>query len=77
MAATLRPRKGKPLRTDRPFASAKVLDEAIRVAALHPTANMGGDLGFAIEVRPIEFLEQMQPLTDNRSFGSAAETNGV
>ncbi len=76
-AVTLRPRNGKPSRIDGPFAEAKEvigsffiieaddLDDAIRVAVLHPAANWGEHLGFAIEVRPIEFLEPMQPLTDN------------
>jgi hypothetical protein len=31
-----------------------------RAASLHPAANWGEHLGFAVEVRPIEFFEQLQ-----------------
>ncbi len=63
--ATIRPRDGKPLVTDGPFVEtrekvgglvlieARDLNEAIRVASLHPAAHLGEDLGWAIEVRPI------------------------
>jgi hypothetical protein len=63
---TLRPRAGKPSITDGPFVEAKEqvggffvieardLNEAIRVASLHPAARMGEDLGWGIEIRPIE-----------------------
>ena len=72
-AATLRPRNGQTSVTDGPFAEAKEvigsfliieaqdLDEAIRVASLHPAAKWGEHLGFAIEVRPIEMFEQLTP----------------
>ena len=33
---------------------ARDLDEAIRVASNHPAANIGGEIGWAVEVRPIE-----------------------
>jgi hypothetical protein len=71
MAATLRPRSGRRSVVDGPFAEAKEvigsffiieakdMDEAIRVAALHPAANWGEHLGFAIEVRPIDMFEQL------------------
>lgn len=36
------------------------LDEAIRVASLHPAANWGEHLGFAVEVRPIDIFEQLE-----------------
>lgn len=70
-AATLRPRGGKTAVTDGPFTEtkeligsffiveAKDLDEAIRVASLHPAAVIGEYVGFGIEVRPIETLEQV------------------
>jgi hypothetical protein len=32
---------------------ARDLNEALRVAALHPAAHLGEHLGWAIEVRPI------------------------
>src|SRR5258708_15424960 len=69
-AATLRPRNGRSAVVDGPFAEAKEvigsffiieakdLDEAIQVASLHPAANWGEHLGFAIEVRPIDMLER-------------------
>ena len=62
---TIRPRSGKPVVTDGPFAEtrekvgglvvieARDLNEAIRVASLHPAAHLGEDLGWAVEVRPI------------------------
>ena len=69
-AATIRPRSGQPVVRDGPYAEAKEvigsffvveaddLDEAIRIASLHPAARWGEHLGFGIEVRPIEhFVE--------------------
>lgn len=62
---TIRPRNGKPVVSDGPFVETKEkvgglfiieardLNEAIRVASLHPAATMCEELGFAIEVRPI------------------------
>ncbi len=64
-AMTLRPRDGKVVTTDGPFAEtreqigglviieARDLNEALRVASLHPAAHLGEDLGCAIELRPI------------------------
>ena len=66
---TVRPRNGKPLVTDGPFIETKEqvggffiieardLNEAIRVASKHPAANLGEQVGWAIEVRPIEAYE--------------------
>lgn len=63
--ATLQPRNGKPLVIDGPFAEVKEqigsvlvieardLNDAIRVASLHPAANLGENLGWKIEVRPV------------------------
>ena len=60
---TLRPSRGKVMVTDGPFAElkeqigsfffieARDLDEAIRVASLHPSARMGEELGWRIEIR--------------------------
>ena len=62
---TIRPRKGKPVVTDGPFVEAKEqvgglviieardLDEAVRIASLHPAAHLGETLGWGIDVRPI------------------------
>jgi len=61
---TLRPSKGEALVTDGPFVEAREqigsffvietrdLNEAIRVASQHPSARLGEDLGWRIEVRP-------------------------
>jgi len=63
--ATIRPRNGKPVVTDGPFVETKEkvgglviieardLNEALRIASLHPAAHLGEHLGWAIEVRPI------------------------
>jgi len=70
-AATLRPKNGRPTVTDGPFAEAKEvvgaffiieakdMAEAIWVAGLHPAANWGEHLGFAVEVRPIEMYKEL------------------
>ena len=62
---TLRPTGGKPLVSDGPFVETKEkvgglivieardLNDAIRVASLHPAARMGAELGWALEIRPI------------------------
>jgi hypothetical protein len=66
----LRPRNGKVSITDGPYAEtkelvggffiieAKDLNEAIRVASLHPAAHLGEHVGWGIEVRPIGYWEQ-------------------
>ena len=63
---TVRPRNGKPFVTDGPFTETKELvggffiieardlNEAILVASKHPAAHLGEQVGWAIEVRPIE-----------------------
>jgi hypothetical protein len=65
----LRPRNGKPSVTDGPYIETKEqvggffiieaadLDEAIRVASKHPAANLGEQVGWGIEIRPIEHYE--------------------
>ncbi|MBK6689961.1 MAG: hypothetical protein IPG45_36180 [Deltaproteobacteria bacterium] len=62
---TVRPREGKPVVVDGPFVEtrdvagsfmvieARDLNEAIRIASVHPAANLGEDLGWGIEIRPI------------------------
>jgi hypothetical protein len=64
-AMTIRTRNGKLATTDGPFIETKEqvgglviieardLNEAVRVASLHPAARAGEHLGWAIEVRPI------------------------
>lgn len=69
-STTIRPRNGKPSVTDGPFAETKEqvggffiieardLNEAIRVASKHPAALLGEQVGWGIEVRPIEMFDQ-------------------
>ena len=64
-ATCVRPRNGRHTVTDGPYAETKEmvagfylveardLNEAIRIASLHPAAHLGEQLGFAIEVRPV------------------------
>lgn len=71
-STTIRPREGKPSVTDGPFVETKEqvggffiieardLNEAIRVASQHPAAHLGEEVGWGIEVRPIEAFEQPQ-----------------
>ena len=66
----IRPKGGKPLITDGPFAETKEqlgsffiieatdLEEATAEASKHPAAHLGEELGWGIEVRPIEFLRE-------------------
>jgi hypothetical protein len=67
---TIRPKNGKPLFTDGPFVETKEqvggffiidaqdMDNALRIAALHPAALIGEQAGWCVEVRSIEFFEQ-------------------
>jgi hypothetical protein len=62
---TVCPKNGKPTVIDGPFVEtrdvvgsfmvieARDLNEAIRIASLHPAANLGETLGWGIEIRPI------------------------
>lgn len=66
---TIRPRNGKPTVTDGPYIETKEqvggffiidatdMNEALRIAAKHPAALLGEDVGWAVEVRPVEFFE--------------------
>jgi hypothetical protein len=65
-SVSLRPRHGKVTVTDGPYAETKEhigsyflieardLNEAIRVASMHPAARLNEHLGWGVEVRPIE-----------------------
>jgi hypothetical protein len=67
--ATVRPRHGNVSVTDGPFAETKEqiggffiieardLNEAIRVASKHPAAHLGEEIGWGIEVRPMDAFE--------------------
>lgn len=62
----LRPTDSGPSVTDGPFAEAREvvgsyfiieaddLEEAVEIASLHPAARLGGEVGFSLEVRPVE-----------------------
>ena len=64
-ATTIRPRGGKPFVSDGPFTESKEqvggvilieardLNEAIRIASLHPAASLGEEFGWAIEIRQL------------------------
>lgn len=66
--ATLRPRGGKTQITDGPFAEAKEVvgglfiidaadrDEALRLASMHPAAQIGEAGGWAVELIPMDFF---------------------
>lgn len=63
---SLRRKGGKLIVTDGPFVDTKEVvgglviieaddfDEAVRIASLHPAAQMDDDLGMGIELRPLE-----------------------
>ena len=66
-SVSIRPRGGKPTITDGPYMEtnevlgsfflieAADMEEAVRVASLHPAASLGEHVGWGIEVRPIGF----------------------
>ncbi|MCC7423697.1 MAG: hypothetical protein IT428_25805 [Planctomycetaceae bacterium] len=67
---SIRPRHGQPQITDGPYAETKEqigafflieaadAAEAVRIASTHPAANLGEQVGWGIEVRPIEYYDQ-------------------
>lgn len=67
---TLIPTGGKPKITDGPYVEAKEMiggviiieaeniDEAVKIASLHPAANIGGEVGWCLEIRPIAFYQE-------------------
>jgi len=70
ISKSIRPKNGKPVITDGPYAETKEqlgsffiieandLEEATREAAKHPAAHLGENMGWGIEVRPIEFFKE-------------------
>jgi hypothetical protein len=68
-AFSLRPRGGKPQVTDGPYTESKELvggffiieahdrEDAIRIASIHPAANLGEQVGWGIEIHPVGFFE--------------------
>lgn len=69
-SASLRPVQGKTSITDGPFAEtseqvgailiieARDLNDAIRIASKHPAASLGEQVGWGMEVRPMEYYHQ-------------------
>jgi hypothetical protein len=67
-SVSVRPRGGKPIVTDGPFMEtneqigsfflieAEDLAEAIRIASKHPAARLGEEVGWGIELRPVDFF---------------------
>jgi hypothetical protein len=67
---SLRPRNGKPVVTDGPYAEAKEIlgsffiidaetrEQAIAIASKHPAAQIGEHVGWGVEIRPIDYYEQ-------------------
>jgi hypothetical protein len=82
-ATALRPRNGKPLVTDGPYAETKeqlgsffLIDaadraEAIRIASKHPAANLGEAVGWGIEVRAIETFVECERVVDGATLRSS------
>ena len=64
---TLRPRSGETRITDGPYTESKEvvgglfiieadsLDEALRIASMHPAATLGEEGGWAVELIPLDF----------------------
>ena len=62
--------KGKQMVTDGPFAEtrqvvgsaflieARDMDEAVRVASLHPAARLGEEFGWGIQIRPVGIFHE-------------------
>lgn len=73
---SVRPRGGKPSVTDGPYVETKEqlgsfflleaadMQEAVRLASMHPAASLGEEMGWGIEVRPIEFC-RAKPVADS------------
>lgn len=66
----LRPRNGKPTVTDGPYIETKEqvggwfiieaadMEEALELAKNHPAAHLGEEMGWGIEIRPVDFFEK-------------------
>jgi hypothetical protein len=71
-AITIRPKGGKPVVSDGPFIEsrelvgglviieARDLNDAVRIASLHPAAKLGETIGWAVELRPIGVCEALR-----------------
>jgi hypothetical protein len=68
----VRPKRGAERFTDGPFTEAKEvvggffiieatdMDDAVRVASLHPAGQIGDELGWGIEIWPIKRLDRYE-----------------
>jgi hypothetical protein len=66
---SVRPKNGRPSVTDGPYVETKEqlgsfflleaenMQEAIKLASMHPAANLNEHMGWGIEIRPIEFCQ--------------------
>ena len=64
---TIRPRNGKTHVTDGPYTESKEVvgglfiieadsrEEALRIASMHPAATLGEEVGWAVELIPMDF----------------------
>jgi hypothetical protein len=69
----IHPRGGRPSVTDGPYAETKELvggfflieaqdlNDAVRVASKHPAAHLGEQVGWGIEIRPVDYFQQFIP----------------
>jgi hypothetical protein len=67
-SVSVRPRGGKPVVTDGPFSETKEvigsfflieaddMAAAIGIASKHPAAHLGEEVGWGLEIRPVEFF---------------------
>ena len=67
---SIRPVNGTPQVTDGPYTESKELvgglfiieaddlEQAIALASMHPAAQLGEDVGWGIELRPIDYYQQ-------------------
>jgi hypothetical protein len=67
-SVTVRPKDGKPVVTDGPYMEtneqlgsfflieAVDMPDAIRIAKLHPAAQLGETVGWGLEIRPIRYF---------------------
>lgn len=74
---SVRPRNGKPSVTDGPYVETKEqlgsfflieaadMQEAIRLASMHPAANLGESMGWGLEIRPIEYCRAKEIAKSN------------
>jgi hypothetical protein len=74
---SVRPRNGKPWVTDGPYVETKEqlgsfflieaedMQEAIKLASMHPAALLNEQMGWGIEIRPIEFCRAKQIAMSN------------